>query len=174
MKDLTYRADLAQMPHTITVEPLTLELRRDSDLPTHATLVVIERHHGRLAKVCSSTDAEIADYVSWGYKVTIEDVARGIAGTYGATYIAAPSTVVRTVAARNGLVGYQVHALRVGAPLPGGQHIADVTDYGSDTHLAVTDTAGCERYISRHAEIRELETGVVQLITPEHAGWASD
>ncbi|MEV0826415.1 hypothetical protein [Nonomuraea rubra] len=84
------RPDLADVPHSITVEPITPELRRDSDLPDEATLVVVERHHGRLAKVCTSTDAEVADYVSWGYDLTIEDVARGIAKTYGATYVETP------------------------------------------------------------------------------------
>jgi hypothetical protein len=49
--DPTYRPDLAQKAHTITVEPLTTELRRDTDLPPTATLVVIERHAGALAKV---------------------------------------------------------------------------------------------------------------------------
>ncbi|MFC4122089.1 hypothetical protein [Nonomuraea zeae] len=87
------RPDLAHVEHSITVEPITPELRRDSDLPDEATLVVVERHHGRLAKVCSSTDAEVSDYVSWGYKITIEDVARGIAKTYGATYVETASAV---------------------------------------------------------------------------------
>lgn len=172
MQDLTYRADLAQMPHTITVESLTPELRRDSDLPAHATLVVIERHHGRLAKVCGSTDAEVADLVSWGYQATIEDVACSIAGTYGATYV--PSTVVKTVPAQGGMLGYQVHALRKGAPLPGGQRIADVDDYGSDTHVGIVGSDGRVHRLHRHTEIRLLDSGVVQVVTPEYAGWASD
>ena len=85
------RADLAHVPHSITVEPVTPELRNGTDLPDGATLVVVERHAGILAKVCDSTDAHVADYVEWGYKVTIEDVARGIAATYGATYVEAPA-----------------------------------------------------------------------------------
>lgn len=86
------RPDLAHEPHSITVEPVTPELRRDSDLPDDATLVVVERHHGRLAKICTtSNDLTVAEYVEWGYDVTIEDLARGIAKTYGATYIATPA-----------------------------------------------------------------------------------
>lgn len=85
-----------------------------------------------------------------------------------------PSTVVRIMPARNGMLGYQVHALRKGAPLPGGQRIADVKDYGSDTHLVLIDGDGRERYVHRHAEIRELDGGVVRLVEPAHAGWASD
>lgn len=88
--DIT-RADLEHVPHSITVEPITPDMRPDHELPREATLVVVERHHGRLAKVCNSTDAHVAEYVSWGYDVTIEDLARGIAGTYGATYVEAPA-----------------------------------------------------------------------------------
>lgn len=169
MKDLTYRADLAGLPHTITIEPITPELRHDIHPPTTA-LVVVERHHGRLAKVCDSTDAHIADYVRWGYNVTIEHVARGIAGTYGAVYV--PSTVIRTMPAQSGMLGYQVHAIRQGAPLPRGRHIARVDDYGSDTHLSIVASDGAEGYLHRHTEIRELESGVVQLVAPDYAGWA--
>ncbi|YCK35136.1 hypothetical protein ACNF49_13930 [Actinomadura sp. ATCC 39365] len=85
------RADLTHIPHSITVEPVTPELRRVSELPHSATLVVVERHAGRLAKVCSTTDVDVADYASWGYSVTIEDLARGIAGTYGATFVTTPA-----------------------------------------------------------------------------------
>jgi len=81
------RLDLADVPHSITVEPVTPELRRGTELPADATLVVVERHAGRLAKVCNSTDAHVADYIEWGYNITIEDVARSIARTYGATYV---------------------------------------------------------------------------------------
>ncbi|MEV6035999.1 hypothetical protein AB0L65_32930 [Nonomuraea sp. NPDC052116] len=81
---------------------------------------------------------------------------------------------VGTVLARNGLLGYQVHTLRKGAPLPGGHEIADVQDYGSDTHLLVIDGSGGERYVHRHTEIRLLESGVVSLVAPEYAGWAAD
>ena len=92
MSDVT-RADLAHVPHSITVEPITDELRRDSDLPADATLVVVERHEGRLAKVCDTTDVHVAEYAEWGVNVTIEDVARGIAGTYGATYVETAAAV---------------------------------------------------------------------------------
>lgn len=169
---MTYRPDLAQHPHTITIEPITPELRGDTSLPEAATLVVVERHHGRLAKVTGSTDAEVADFVSEGYDVTIEAVARAIANLYGATYV--PPTVVRTVSAQNGMPGYQVHALRAGAPLPDGKRIARVKDYGSDTTLIVVDSGGSEHYLHRHTEIRVLDSGVVRLVEPEHTGWAGD
>ncbi|MEV4287381.1 hypothetical protein AB0K40_17895 [Nonomuraea bangladeshensis] len=172
MNDLTHRPDLAGRPHTITVETITPELRRDSDLPAAATAAVIERHHGRLAKICNATNVDVADYVSRGYQVTMEDVAQGIAHTYGATYV--PSTVVKTVPAQDGMLGYQLHALRVGAPLPGGHRILSVDDYGSDTHLGIFGSDGSIHRAHRHTEIRELTNGVVQLITPEHAGWESD
>lgn len=83
-------------------------------------------------------------------------------------------TVLRAVDAKNGMLGYQLHALRVGAPLPGGWQIARVEDYGSDTHLLVWDGDGRKRYMHRHTEIRELKSGVVHLVKPEYAGWASD
>lgn len=89
------RADLAHVGHSITVEPITDDLRRDSELPAEATLVVVERHAGRLAKVCDTTDVHVAEYAEWGVNVTIEDVARGIAGTYGATYVKAAAAVTR-------------------------------------------------------------------------------
>ncbi len=85
--DPTFRFDLAHVPHSITVEPITPELRRGTELPDNATLVIVERHAGRLAKVCNATDAHAAEHVSWGYDVTVEALARGIAGTYGATYV---------------------------------------------------------------------------------------
>lgn len=84
------------------------------------------------------------------------------------------STVVQTVPPQTGLRGYQVHALRQGAPLPGGQRIADVKDYGSDTHLLVVDNDGRERYLHRHTRIHQIDTGAVSLILPDHAGWADD
>lgn len=87
------RPDLAHVPHSITVEPITPGLRRDSDLPAHATLVVVERHAGRLAKVCGTTDVSVADYTEFGHAVTIEALARGIAHTYGATYVEAAAAV---------------------------------------------------------------------------------
>ncbi|GAA3550452.1 hypothetical protein GCM10022419_033350 [Nonomuraea rosea] len=92
-KDDATRADLAHVPHSITVEPITPELRRDSGLPAHATLVVVERHAGRLAKVCGTTDVSVADYTEFGHAVTIEALARGIAHTYGATYVESAAAV---------------------------------------------------------------------------------
>ena len=86
----------------------------------------------------------------------------------------AASTIVKTVPAKGGLLGYQVHAIREGAPLPGGQRIARVADYGSDTNLLVVDCHGRERYVHRQAEIRELDSGKVRVVEPEHAGWAAD
>ncbi|MEV0993466.1 hypothetical protein [Nonomuraea sp. NPDC050202] len=85
------RPDLADVPHSITVEPITPELRRGTELPDDATLVVVERHHGRLAKICNTTDDHAAAYREWGYDVTIEDLARGIAQMYGAVYVEAPA-----------------------------------------------------------------------------------
>ncbi|MET8866514.1 hypothetical protein ABZW11_26550 [Nonomuraea sp. NPDC004580] len=156
----------------LTIEPITADLRRDTELPTEATLVVVERHAGRLAKVCSTTDTHAADLASWGHAVTIEDLALGIAHTYGAVYV--PSTAIRTVPARGGLLGYQVHALRKGAPLPGGHRIVDVDDYGSDTHVGIVGSDGRIHRVHRHTEIRELESGVVRLVEPGHSGWAGD
>ncbi|WP_433516456.1 hypothetical protein ACQP2T_13340 [Nonomuraea sp. CA-143628] len=89
------RPELADVPHSITVERITPELRYGTELPDDATLVVVERHAGRLAKVCNITDAHVADYTEWGYDVTIEDLARGIAGTYGATYVETALAVTR-------------------------------------------------------------------------------
>lgn len=83
------RSDLAGVPHSVTIEPITALLRGSSDLPAHATLVVVERHAGRLAKVCDTTDVHAARIASWGHEVTIESLARGIADTYGATYVPA-------------------------------------------------------------------------------------
>lgn len=84
------------------------------------------------------------------------------------------SGAVRTVPARNGMAGYQVHALREGAPLPGGHRITHVEDYGSDTHVVVVGSDGDEHCMHRHTEIRLLDSGVAQLVIPEHAGWAAD
>lgn len=83
-------------------------------------------------------------------------------------------TVLRTVPPKNGLQGYQVHAVREGAPLPGGKRIARVKDYGSDTHLLVVSSDGDEHYMHRHTEIRELDSGKVRVVEPAHAGWAAD
>ncbi|MFI7125951.1 hypothetical protein ACIBQ1_09675 [Nonomuraea sp. NPDC050153] len=85
-----------------------------------------------------------------------------------------PSTVVATVPAQRGMSGYRVHALREGAPLPGGHRITHVEDYGSDTHLNIVSSDGRERCIHRHTQIRVLDSGVVQVVTPDYAGWAAD
>lgn len=85
------RPDLAHVPHSITVEGITPYLRRDTDLPAEATRVVVERHAGRLAKICTSAnDAAIAASAEFsGSGFTIEDSARATASTYGATYVPA-------------------------------------------------------------------------------------
>ncbi|MGW6502999.1 hypothetical protein [Nonomuraea angiospora] len=86
----------------------------------------------------------------------------------------AVSTVIKTVPPKDGMRGYQVHALQPGAPLPGGQQIAHVEDYGSDAHLLVIDSDGRKRCMNRHTRIHQLDTGAVSLILPEYDGWAAD
>lgn len=88
------RPGLADVPHSITVELITPELRRDSDLPDAAALVVVERHAGRLSKVCDVTDITAAWYAQNGQHVTIDDLAHGIAKTYGATYVEDPAVAL--------------------------------------------------------------------------------
>ncbi|MEU7743342.1 hypothetical protein [Nonomuraea sp. NPDC049158] len=88
------RADLAHIPHSITVEAITPELRRGSDLPAEATRVVVERHAGRLVKVCSTTDVTLASFARYGSNLTLERLARGIARTYGAVYVGCPAWCV--------------------------------------------------------------------------------
>jgi hypothetical protein len=81
------REDLADAPHTITVERLTRGLARDAGRPEQAgTLAIIERHRGRFAKLCM-IEADI-----W-HETTIERVAEGCAHTYGAQYVPGPRLV---------------------------------------------------------------------------------
>lgn len=67
--------------HSVGVEPLTDELRRLTTVPDGATLAVVERSSGQAVKVCT-TDAQANG-------VSIEDMARSYARTYGATYVSA-------------------------------------------------------------------------------------
>ncbi|MEU4224330.1 hypothetical protein AB0F17_08555 [Nonomuraea sp. NPDC026600] len=101
-----------------------------------------------------------------------EDCENGECLDDGAGAPGCPCTVVRTVPAKGGMLGYKVHALREGAPLPGGTRIARVEDYGSDSHVLMVGSDGRERYVHRQAEIRELESGKVRVVEPEYAGWA--
>jgi hypothetical protein len=78
------RADLAHFAHSVTIETITSDLRAHGDLPAEATRVVIERHEGRVAKYIG-TDLDV-DNVTFPDH-TIEQSARTIARTYGATYI---------------------------------------------------------------------------------------
>jgi len=72
--------------HTVTVEPVTVEMRRWGHIPTDATRVAVERYGQTFVKVCSTdADAGVCD---------IELAAQAWARTYGADYrpgVAVPS-----------------------------------------------------------------------------------
>lgn len=80
------RPDLAGHDHTITVErvdPATARAQIPDRHPAELLggLAVVERHHGRLMKVCV-TEPDL-----WG--VAAEQAAKSYASTYGARYIPA-------------------------------------------------------------------------------------
>ncbi len=91
------RADLHEQRHTITVERVdrdeayhwagSSEVRRlDGDYKALiGRLAVIERHHGRLAKVCAIRGLNGQATVTAG---DMERLARAYAHGYGATYVA--------------------------------------------------------------------------------------
>lgn len=119
----------------------------------------------------ASSDLEFASTIAADFQ---EETAEAIAA---AQAIAAgertDATVVKTVPARDGLAGYRVHAIREGAPLPAGQRIARVEEYGSETYLIAVDAAGRDHHLHRHTEIREMDgTGAVLLVQPQYAGYA--
>jgi len=69
--------------HSIGVEPVTAELREhDRSLPDAATLAVVERSHGLAVKVCATDARDL-------HGVSMEDLAKSYAHTYGATYVPA-------------------------------------------------------------------------------------
>jgi hypothetical protein len=79
------RDDLADQPHTITVEFLDEASAREVYMP-HAAgqRVIVERHNGLLGRIMSP-ESELLP------QVTIEQVAEDTARTYGATCVPAPA-----------------------------------------------------------------------------------
>lgn len=88
LRQAVTRDDLADQPHTITVEHITDNLRTYGELPADAKQVILERHHGRIAKWCG-TDQDLPDPAWTNEPITIEQAARNLAHTYGATYVPA-------------------------------------------------------------------------------------
>jgi len=76
-------ADELPPRHSVGVEPVTLQLREhDRSLPATATLAVVERAEGCFATVCAHDARDLRG-------VSLEDMARSYANTYGATYVPA-------------------------------------------------------------------------------------
>jgi hypothetical protein len=61
-----------------------------------------------------------------------------------------------------------------GAPLPGGDIIAHLTDSGSDTWWYATDTHGRLHHLHKYGRLLRYATGAVIYIEPTWAGWSSD
>lgn len=74
-----HRPDLAEMPHTITIERLDARTARDVNMSERAgLLVLVERHNGRAGKIMRITWQDMA-----------ETAAKNTAHVYGATYVPA-------------------------------------------------------------------------------------
>ena len=69
--------------HTITVEVLDRETAREAGMPgADGKRAVVERHDGRLGKICATENGLLAG-------LTIEQSAQSYAHTYGARYVPA-------------------------------------------------------------------------------------
>lgn len=74
-----HRPDLAEMPHTITIERLDARTAREVNMSERAgLLVLVERHNGRVGKIMRITWQDMA-----------ETAAKNTAHVYGATYVPA-------------------------------------------------------------------------------------
>lgn len=72
-----HRPDLAEMPHTITIERLDARTAREVNMSERAgLLVLVERHNGRVGKIMRITWQDMA-----------ETAAKNTAHVYGATYV---------------------------------------------------------------------------------------
>lgn len=81
------RPDLAGLQHTITIErvdPKTANAYWHDGPPKVGDLAIVERHDGRIAKVCR-TEGQFNEWLG----VTPEQSARAYAKGYGATYVPA-------------------------------------------------------------------------------------
>ncbi|MEW9521751.1 hypothetical protein [Streptomyces tubercidicus] len=81
-------------------------------------------------------------------------------------------TLVETVPERPGHgIGYNLHAIAPGAPLPDGRTAVTVEDpLGSS--FRVTDDKGTVTYLHKYGQLRRYTTGVVAFLEPDWAGWA--